>query len=114
MEAKTRKLRKVWTKLQTAKQEIRDITTEFQEEKEGLLETIRELTKALKLKQTVIAEFIPPHRADMVSPPTHTYTHTVSGMIHPIGAHSLPRPLRSRRARCGTRSRRSGACSGPT
>ena len=42
---------------------IKDLTEEFQEEREGMLETIRDLTRQVKLKELVIGNFIPPEEA---------------------------------------------------
>ena len=50
VEAKTKKLKKLWSKFQQSKTEIKDLTEEFQGEREGMLETIRDLTRQLKLK----------------------------------------------------------------
>ncbi|KAL9191567.1 hypothetical protein ACHAXT_001273 [Thalassiosira profunda] len=58
--AKTRKLKKIWRKYQQSKEELKDLEHEHLSEKEELLETIRELTKQLKLKEFVISNFIPP------------------------------------------------------
>ena len=65
--SKDKKLRRVYAKLQSAQQELRDINHEFHVEKEELLDTIRMLEKANSLQQTIIDEFIPPERAEMVS-----------------------------------------------
>ena len=59
LEAKTRKLKKVWNKYQSAQQEIRDLSEEFQKEREDMLDTIRELNKTLKLKQLLLDSFVP-------------------------------------------------------
>lgn len=59
VEAKTRKLRKVWNKLQAAQTEIRDLTDEFQKEREDMLDTIRELNKQLKFKTLLLDAFVP-------------------------------------------------------
>jgi kinesin family protein 3/17 len=58
--SKTRKLKKVWSKYQQAKAEIEDLGREFNDEKNELLESVRDLTKQLKLKAFVISKFIPP------------------------------------------------------
>ena len=63
VDAKTKKLKKLWSKFQSAKSEIKDLTEEFQEEREGMLETIRDLTRQVKLKELVIGNFIPPEEA---------------------------------------------------
>lgn len=59
LEGKTRKLKKVWNKLQAAQEEIRDLSEEFQKEREDMLDTIRELNKQLKLKQLLLEAFVP-------------------------------------------------------
>lgn len=58
--SKTRKLKKVWHKYQQAKVEIKDLDHEFLDEKNEMLDSIRDLTKQLKLKEFVISNFIPP------------------------------------------------------
>lgn len=60
VEAKTKKLKRCWQKLQAAKSEIRDLTEEFQTEKEDLLEALRESQRQLKLKELLLANFVPP------------------------------------------------------
>lgn len=57
---KTKKLKKIWSKYQQAKLEINDLEHEFLDEKNDLMDTIRDLTKQLKLKNFVISSFIPP------------------------------------------------------
>lgn len=51
VEVKTKKLKKLWSKYQTAHREIKDIQEEFQQERSDMLDTIRELTRQLKLKE---------------------------------------------------------------
>ena len=58
--SKTRKLKKIWSKYQQAKAEIKDLEREFIDEKNEFLESVRDLTKQLKLKAFVISKFIPP------------------------------------------------------
>ena len=66
LEAKTRKLKKVWHKLQGAQQEIRDLAEEFQKEREDMLDTIRELHKQVKLKQLLLDSFVPAEEIERV------------------------------------------------
>lgn len=54
VEVKTKKLKKLWSKYQTAHREIKDIQEEFQQERSDMLDTIRELTRQLKLKEVYI------------------------------------------------------------
>ncbi len=49
IEVKTRKLKKVWTKIQSSKQEIEDLQAEFARDREDIADTIRDLTRQLKL-----------------------------------------------------------------
>lgn len=51
MEVKTKQLKKLWNKYETAHREIKDIQEEFQQERSDMLDTIRELTRQLKLKE---------------------------------------------------------------
>ncbi|KAL7746526.1 hypothetical protein RI367_008176 [Sorochytrium milnesiophthora] len=59
VEAKTRKLQKLWKKLEAAKLEIEDINEEWRNEREDLLSTIRELGRELNLKQSIMESFVP-------------------------------------------------------
>lgn len=54
VEVKTKKLKKLWSKYQTAQREVKDIQEEFQQERSDMLDTIRELTRQLKLKEVRI------------------------------------------------------------
>ncbi|TMW64653.1 hypothetical protein Poli38472_011533 [Pythium oligandrum] len=56
---KTRKLKKLWAKHKAASTEVEDLKTEFQSEKEDMLDTIRELTRQLKLKHVLLTHFVP-------------------------------------------------------
>mmetsp|Transcript_286 Transcript_286/g.853 ORF Transcript_286/g.853 Transcript_286/m.853 type:complete len:767 (-) Transcript_286:217-2517(-) len=58
--SKTKKMKKLWSKWQAAKEEIHDLQQEFQQEREDLLETIREQDRQLKLQAVIITNFIPP------------------------------------------------------
>ena len=59
VQGKTRKLRKVWTLLHSAKSEVEDMKQEHQREMESLLEGVRQLTKELKLSTFIVDEYIP-------------------------------------------------------
>jgi kinesin family protein 3/17 len=59
VDAKSKKLKKLWAKLQAAKAEINDLQDEFRNEREDLLDTIRELSRELGLKVAIIENFIP-------------------------------------------------------
>jgi len=66
VKAKTKKIEKLWTKFRQSKTEIKDLQSEFQAERNDMLETIRELTRQLKLKELIIDNFIPPNFAQML------------------------------------------------
>ena len=59
VDAKTKKLKKLWSKYQQSKNEVKDLTDEFQLEKNDMLETIRDLSRQLKLKELIISNFVP-------------------------------------------------------
>ena len=63
VEVKTKKLDKLFAKLQEVKDEIIDLQDEFRVEKEDLLDIIRELTKELSLQISIIENFIPDEEA---------------------------------------------------
>ncbi|CAD5114844.1 DgyrCDS3880 [Dimorphilus gyrociliatus] len=63
---KTKKLKKVWTMLMTAKSEVEDIQNEHQREMEGLLENVRQLSRDLRLHMLIIDSFIPPEYQEMI------------------------------------------------
>lgn len=66
VEVKTKKLKKLWNKYQAATREAKDLQEEFQAERTDLLDTIRQLTQTLKLKDLVIAHFIPEEAAKSI------------------------------------------------
>ncbi|KAJ3099064.1 Kinesin-like protein kif3b [Phlyctochytrium planicorne] len=59
IDAKSKKLKKLWVKYTAAKAEISDLQDEFRNEREDLLDTIRELSRELSLKLAIIENFIP-------------------------------------------------------
>ncbi|KAJ3126975.1 Kinesin-like protein kif3b [Nowakowskiella sp. JEL0407] len=66
VDSKSKKLKKLWTKLQAAKSEISDLNDEFRNEREDLLDTIRELSRELALKSAVIENFVPAEEREKV------------------------------------------------
>lgn len=55
----SRKLKKVTAMLLSAREELKDVTAENQREMEGLLDSVRQLTKELALQETIQNIFIP-------------------------------------------------------
>ncbi|GAB6025282.1 Kinesin-like protein kif3b [Chamberlinius hualienensis] len=60
VDIKTRKLKKLFGKLEAVKQEIQDIQEEHSRERQEMEQTQNELTRELKLKYLIIENFIPP------------------------------------------------------
>lgn len=58
-EVKTKKLKKLMTKLKAAQAEKRDLFGEFQSEKEAMHETIRDLERQLKYSDLLLDSFVP-------------------------------------------------------
>lgn len=59
VEAKTKKMKKLMIKLRQTRNEIRDMSGMFSEERQNLDETISEISKELKLKLLIVENFIP-------------------------------------------------------
>jgi kinesin family protein 3/17 len=66
VEIKTRKLRKLFTKLQSCKQDIVDVTEEYNRDRRDLELTQEELLKELKLKYLIIENFVPGEEKERV------------------------------------------------
>jgi kinesin family protein 3/17 len=58
-QSKTKKLKKLRTMILQSQSELKDIQTEHQRAMEGLLESVRELDKELKLQIHIINSYIP-------------------------------------------------------
>ena len=58
-EVKTSRLKKMWAKLQQTQAEIGDLQAEQDREREELLDTIRALSRQLKLRDIVLQNFVP-------------------------------------------------------
>ena len=61
IDEKDKKLKKLWTKYQVAQAEVNDLQREFQREKEDMIDTIRFLTRQIKLKSMILENFVPPN-----------------------------------------------------
>ncbi|XP_014678184.1 PREDICTED: kinesin-like protein KIF3A [Priapulus caudatus] len=68
---KTKKLKKVWTMLMSAKSELGDQQQEHQREMEGLLENVRQLSRELRLQMLVIDGFIPAEYQETIDEHVH-------------------------------------------
>lgn len=68
---KTKKLKKVWTMLMSAKSEVADMQQEHQREMEGLLDNIRQVSQELRLQMLIMDSFIPPEFQQMIEQYVH-------------------------------------------
>jgi hypothetical protein len=67
-DSKTRKLNKLFAKYQGICEELKDVSEEQQREREDMLDTIRTLTRQMKLKDMIIVGFMPRDDAEKVRP----------------------------------------------
>ncbi|CEF63819.2 Kinesin-like protein at 64D [Strongyloides ratti] len=63
---KTKKLKKVWTLLCDAKEELKDVQEEHQREMELLLDNVRQLRRELMLYLTIIDNYIPEEYLELI------------------------------------------------
>ncbi|KAM3861305.1 kinesin-like protein KIF3C isoform 2-T2 [Diretmus argenteus] len=66
VEAKTKKLKKLYAKLQCIKAEIQDVNDEHVKSRQELEQTQNELTRELKFKYLIIENFIPPEEKNKI------------------------------------------------
>ncbi|KAM9495958.1 kinesin-like protein KIF3C [Clarias gariepinus] len=66
VEAKTKKLKKLYAKLQSVKSEIQDVNDEHVRTRQELEQTQNELTRELKFKYLIIENFIPPEEKNKI------------------------------------------------
>ncbi|XP_052327640.1 kinesin-like protein KIF3C isoform X2 [Oncorhynchus keta] len=66
VEAKTKKLKKLYAKLQCVKAEIQDVNDEHVRSRQELEQTQNQLTRELKFKYLIIENFIPPEEKNKI------------------------------------------------
>ncbi|XP_069744371.1 kinesin-like protein KIF3C isoform X2 [Narcine bancroftii] len=66
VEMKTKKLKKIFAKLEAVKAEIQDLQDEHVKERQNLEHVQNELTRELKLKYLIIENFIPPEEKNKI------------------------------------------------
>lgn len=59
VDIKTKKLKKLWSKMEDLRDETNDLQDEFRNERDDLLDTIRLLNREIAFKDTIIENFIP-------------------------------------------------------
>lgn len=80
---KSSKLSKLTSKYQEIKQEAEDIQAENQREREQLLETIRELTRHIQLKDFILDNFVPREETDKVENRAYWHEEQDAWLLHP-------------------------------
>lgn len=80
-QVKTRQLKKLFEKYNGKKAELGDLQEGFQREREGVLEDYRILTQQIKLKNLIIACFIPPDYQDKIMQHCHWQDYDASWNI---------------------------------
>ena len=97
VEAKTKKLKKLFGKYQQARTEVADLEAEFQQEREDMLDTIRTLQQQLKLKSLVIDAFIPPEEVNKIMARAHWDEDSEQWLVqridHAGNVHRQRRPM---------------------
>ncbi|XP_076450094.1 kinesin-like protein KIF3B [Babylonia areolata] len=66
VDVKTKKLKKLFNKLQSTKAEVQDVQEEHTKERQEMEQTLMDLTRELKLKQVIVANFISPEDRNKV------------------------------------------------
>jgi kinesin family member 3B len=95
-EVKTKKLKRLVTKISEAKNEIKDLQSEWQREKEDMLDSVRDLTHQLKLKLLIINNFIPKDEGVRVEKRALWDEETQTWKVGPL-THSDPQMKHSKR-----------------
>eukprot|EP00746_Dinoflagellata_sp_MGD_P125618 gnl/MRDRNA2_/MRDRNA2_60421_c1_seq1.p1 gnl/MRDRNA2_/MRDRNA2_60421_c1~~gnl/MRDRNA2_/MRDRNA2_60421_c1_seq1.p1 ORF type:complete len:788 (+),score=239.08 gnl/MRDRNA2_/MRDRNA2_60421_c1_seq1:88-2451(+) len=80
----TAKLEKLWHRHKDAQQEIEELQKECQDEREDMLETIRELTKEVKLVSLTIDQFIPQDMYQKIADRAHWDESSDEWVIHKL------------------------------
>lgn len=95
VDVKSRKLRKCFTKLQVLKQEVEDVTNDFNRDRRDLEQTQHELMKELKLKYLIIENFIPEEEKKKILSRIHLDEEEDCWMVKdpkPSSVESIKRP----------------------
>ncbi|XP_032817298.2 kinesin-like protein KIF3B [Petromyzon marinus] len=97
VELKTKKLKKLFAKLQSVKAETQDVQDEHVKERQELEQTQNELTRELKLKYLTMENFIPPEVRSRLMERAYFDEEEEQWRLQPIvrnpGAQQLKRPV---------------------
>eukprot|EP01029_Cantina_marsupialis_P004562 TRINITY_DN1463_c1_g1_i5.p1 TRINITY_DN1463_c1_g1~~TRINITY_DN1463_c1_g1_i5.p1 ORF type:complete len:430 (+),score=159.88 TRINITY_DN1463_c1_g1_i5:1048-2337(+) len=99
---KSRKLEKLWNKIQQYKSEVRDRQSQFAKEREEMLEAVRELTQKIAAQDLIVDQFIPPVEAKKVCDRLNYDEDQDEFVLDPIAppsnptrSHRIKRPIQS-------------------
>lgn len=67
IEAKGKKIKKLYQAYQRCQADIKDLDLEFRQEREDLLDTVRTLTQQIKLKNLVLDSYVPPDEIEKLT-----------------------------------------------
>ncbi|XP_068194350.1 kinesin-like protein KIF3C isoform X2 [Antennarius striatus] len=96
VELKTKKLRRLYAKLQLVKAEMRDVIAEHVTTRQELEQTQNELTRELKYKYLLIENFIPPEEKNKIMNRLHFDSEEDQWRLQPVLPESAPIQVRRR------------------
>ncbi|XP_034530336.1 kinesin family member 3Cb [Notolabrus celidotus] len=97
VEMKTKKLKRLYTKLQLVRAEIKDVIDEHVTTRQELEQTQTELTRELKYKYLLIENFIPPGEKNKIMHRLHFDSEEDQWRLHPVlPSESAPTQVRRR------------------
>jgi chromosome segregation ATPase len=82
--AKSKKLEKLRSKYQEIKRDVEDAQSENQREREELLETIRDLSRNIQLKDMILSHFVPKVEASKVERRAYWNEDKDDWMLHEV------------------------------
>ncbi|XP_030299757.1 kinesin-like protein KIF3B [Sparus aurata] len=96
VELKTKKLKRLYAKLQLVKAEMRDVIAEHVTTRQELEQTQTELTRELKYKYLLIENFIPPEEKNKIMNRLHFDSEEDQWRLHPVLPESAPTQVKRR------------------
>ncbi|MEW5308736.1 MAG: hypothetical protein WDW38_000672 [Sanguina aurantia] len=103
IQVKSRQLKKLFEKYQAKKSETSDVQEQFQREREGVLEDYRILTQQIKLKNLIIACFIPPDHQDLIMKHCQWQDYEATWNVEYITMSSVAQTAQPRGGKLGAR-----------
>ncbi|XP_035529332.1 kinesin family member 3Cb [Morone saxatilis] len=96
VELKTKKLKRLYSKLQLVKAEMRDVISEHVTTRQELEQTQNELTRELKYKYLLIENFIPPEEKNKIVNRLHFDSEEDQWRLQPVLPESAPTQVKRR------------------